>query len=310
MISSDIPSQQSLILLELHRHTPEFNMRNLCETLCILQGEKPVMRLVAAASAVPNIRRTLSGIGIHTAVSSWRLNTSYKTSLGDSYTVNAPRQGDQNELLVVMASLDRSLAEQCLGCEENGSVPGELGELLGYPKCCVEAYETISADNDWLAAILANSPLNLSYHYGANRLSYLFFERSLFYDYFPCSLDCQPTQLITQKVRQVLSNHGMTLFAESIKNEMLAPILLRGGILVYLRGARWEDGRLVYDLSLASLHGWKVHHEADHDSIWNSNNLVRCQGTLDFFRDDSWLGSCSENLLDNRLLIFQGDGHE
>jgi hypothetical protein len=99
----------------------------------------------------------------------------------------------------------------------------------------------------------------------------------------------------------------MTDFVESIRKEMQTPIILRGGILIYLRGGFWDNDHLVYDLSQASLHGWRVRDGADYDFVWSSNNLIRHNGKIDFFRDRSFLGTCVEKQLDNRLLVFTGD---
>jgi hypothetical protein len=235
------------------------------------------------------------------------LKTSYKTNLGDVYTKLANRDDPEANEFIIMVASDINIAKYAINIEDHGNDPSKLGVLLGYPECCVSAYEQISEQIDWLTVFLSNTPRRSVYPFGANRMAYLFGEKSLFFDYFPCGLTCEATCNLSRQMASVLEKYQLSDLLINIKSEMMTPILIRKGVIVFFRNAIYEADKqtLIYDLSKAGLHGWKVIPGADSDFVWDSNRLTRIGNSLFFYHNEKYQGQFEEEALNNRLFIFE-----
>jgi len=293
-------------LIDLHRKTPHFNIRNIIETLAVIDGKKPVMRLVVDDAAYDLIVPCLESFDLKIARSDFRQKPAFTTNLGDTYTEltesNDPKGGDFS----LMVALDSNLASHAMRIEDYQEDPGALGKILGYPDCCTVSYERINEDTDWLMVFLSNTPFQKTYSYRANRIAYLFDEKSLFFDYFPCSLTCKKTAEITSIISLMLRKYGMNDFLEDVTEAMKVPVLISDGVITQIKKSHYNKSSdtITFDFSKSRFYGWKVETNADDSFIWESNKIKRNNDILEFYRDSTRLGIMEQTEYE-RLLIFR-----
>lgn len=288
----------------LHRDTKRFTAQNVIEALAVLSGIKPVLRMLLDGHTHPHIHNMLSSLGLCCIRSRSVERVMYITEMGDSYSGKAEDTGNADDLFVVMAARSRDLAERAVECEGSAELGSELGVLLGYPSCCVKAYENISQNCDWVESLFKQSPPAASYPSPSNKLSYLFMERSLIYDYFPCSLNCPDTARLSANVHQMLSDEGMGAVANQMLNQMTTPIFLKNGVIVSLEGAVMFGDSLQFNLAKARMQVWKCVTNAEDDYFWESDRIRVRDNYIEMFRSSQYLGTLYQQPANNRLLIF------
>ncbi|HJL77932.1 MAG TPA: DUF483 domain-containing protein [Candidatus Marinimicrobia bacterium] len=293
-------------LLDLHHKTSCFNLRNIIETLAVIDGKKSVMRLVVNDDAYEFVLPALKSFNLKIARSDFRQKPAFTTSLGDTYTelidFNDPDGGEYS----LMVSRTAELSTRAMHIEDYDEDPTALGRLLGYPDCCTASYEKINAHTDWLMVFLSNTPLEKTYSYKANRIAYLFNEKSLFFDYFPCSLSCEKTADITSFIETLLKKYGMNDILEDYIEEMKHPILILGGVVVQIKQSHYNESTniITFDLSKSRLHDWKVEMNADEYCVWDSNKITINKNVMEFYKDSTLLGTFEQTKYE-RLMIFQ-----
>ena len=228
----------------------------------------------------------------------------YTTSLKDVFTemVQAGEPGGDERVVAVART--EALAEQFLEAEIEGDDVA-ICDMLGYPRCCSLSYQNLSSERDWLTELLSNTTHCSSYPHETNRIAYLFDDRWIGFDYFPCSLQCVETKRIFAMIYALLHECGIGMMADKIRAEMKMPILIRSGVIVQLREACVTPDRLTYDLSRSGIFGWNVEEEADKDVIWSTDCVVRSALGLQFFSGQEFVIGLEEGRTSNRLLVFE-----
>jgi len=293
-------------LKKLVQTIPDFNLRNLLETLALLSGHKAVMRLSVHDEFEPILRVTLESLGLVCLRSKYRQKTNFSSNLGDSYTEAVPFDWGGDLPYTMMISQKGAFAEMAIEMEDYTFDFKGLGRLLGYPECCIHSYEQITEVNDWLKVCLSNTPLQLYYDHRNNKLSYLFSGMTLFFDYFPCSLTCRSTLELSDMMLNVLKNFDVGEIAASIRAEMLAPVLILEGLLISLPGSSLcEEGKeLTYDLTRSRHWLWELHAGIENHFFWDSNNMRIRNHIVDCYHGDMLLGHIQQSEF-QRLLIFR-----
>jgi hypothetical protein len=291
------------MLLSVNHRALEYTVRNVFETIAVLDGFKPVMRLVLSDEYIPLVAHELRAFGLAVSASTWGLRPAYTTSLGDVYT-DIDRTGTRRCQRVVAVARSASSADAFLQAETDGDHEA-MGYMLGYPRCCMRAYQDLSEKRDWLTELLEHTSPHARYPHQTNRVAYLFDEHWLGFDYFPCSLLCADTKNIFETVARLARESGMHALVDQITTDLRAPILLKSGVVVQLRGASCADGMAKYDLSRSRLYGWRVEEGADEDPIWTSDQVERINGELRFYRERRLLASSLEDVSSTRLLVFE-----
>jgi hypothetical protein len=288
----------------LHDALAAFTSRNICEAISMIEGVKPVMRLAIPASAAEMVAGVMSRLGATFARAPWRTRTVHTNAFGDVYTENVPEDEHPAGDVEVFISRQHGLAQRA--CEVAGTEEGamEYGLLLGYPPCCITKVEEVSEERDWLTVLLESSELSRIYPFGANRIAYLFTERTLGYDYYPCSLHCRATAALAAQTGAMLGAHGLAELAQGMAEEMRTPILIRRGVVLRLRGARQTGERVSYDLSRAEARVWKVVSGIEDDLLWQTSEIVKSDQALTLSGNGHPLACLEERTLDDRLLVF------
>lgn len=294
-------SREADILLSLHERVPAFTHRNVFETLALLAGIKPVVRLVLDEAGAGAVHAELRRVGLAAATSEWVLQPAYTNDLRDEYTQIGRPGEDGRHVVAVSRSL--TLAREFLGAEL-ANASQTVGDLLGYPSCCVAAYERLSDQHDWVAELLAGTPEADVYPCATNRLAYLFDDRWIGFDYFPCSLQCDGTRRIFAAMRKVLQDCGLGDLANLAFSLMSAPVVICRGVIVQLQGTTVGPGTLAYDLARARLHAWMVEPGADRDPFWDSDSIRLGPDVVEFLRSGRQLGAWKRGDGTNRVLVF------
>jgi hypothetical protein len=237
------------------------------------------------------------------------MKASYKTPLGDVYTSLTDKNDPESDSFVMMVASSRKTAEKAMNLEDNGEDSGELENFLGYPDCCVKSYRNICETRDWLEELLSNTSRLMHYSWASNRIAYLFDENSLFFDYFPCSLECAKTAEISRNMWSLAPLYGISDICAKWRQEMCRPVLIRKGVIVQMKEYRFDNrnGQLDFNPRKISLHGWKIANRADEDFTWESDSIRRNGEELQFFKNGKVIGSFLEETTDNRLLAFKKD---
>ena len=134
----------------------------------------------------------------------------------------------------------------------------QIGELYGYPPCCVSQYEKIEDNPDWVGSLLQDhlrrggSPPAVS-----NKLAYLFSGNSFLPDYFPCSLHCRPSEAIASRMREAALMVGLSRLVLDTDREVCRPIIVYGGSLLRPRSYRHEGGCIRFAAGNLDVFQWR-----------------------------------------------------
>lgn len=161
-----------------------------------------------------------------------------------------PRGREVRERQAIYISKDREKAERARALDRmaaDSSGPDdarELGALLGYPRCCVEAFASL--ERRWPNRI----PLATAAQRSATfvpRLNSAALDRFAWIAWFPCSFDCGDSQRIADAAAAALSAREPIL-VESIDALLGLPrVILDDLHQAVLRGARREGDRVVFE---------------------------------------------------------------
>jgi hypothetical protein len=122
-----------------------------------------------------------------------------------------------------------------------------VGELLGYPSCCISAYREIVNGKLWVNQIVTQTTLAVTSCY-SNKLAYLFRGSPSFLpDYYPCSLSCEKSAKLAKTFFQAMGEFGMNELAESMKLKLLRPILYMPGLLIQFKQISKHQDRIMFD---------------------------------------------------------------
>ncbi len=167
-----------------------------------------------------------------------------------------PQTGDARERQVVYASRDLALAERARVLDRMGAdTPGqadaiELGELLGYPPCCAQAFASLA--RRWpnrvpITAAMARTRVYLP------RLNNLALHRFAWLAWFPCAYDCAASSAIADLAAAHLARTYPDLVA-ALDAELARPRLyVADAIQAALIDARWDGPTRVRFAALAPL---------------------------------------------------------
>ena len=187
---------------------------SLGERMALRLGLKPVLRELVAPARVAALRDEFRAMGCSVAVVGERVDEDATTGLvaeqggaRQRVVVHAGRNAEQVERA---AELDQVLlADVSRGVWEDAT--HELGRVLGYPDCCVEAFVALGPfehNRTPIAAAAANSdrfdPL-------LNNLSLSFYRHIAWY---PCRYDCPASLKVARQVAQHLRTSRPGAFRE------------------------------------------------------------------------------------------------
>jgi hypothetical protein len=111
---------------------------------------------------------------------------------------------------------------------------------------------------------------------------------------------------ISDTMVKILESFGISEIAASIRSEMLTPVLILEGLLIFLSGSSLsEDGKaLTYDLTRSRHWLWELHKGIEDHFFWDSDNIRIRDHILECYQGDILLGHVQQTEF-QRLLIFR-----
>lgn len=193
-------------------------------------GNKPAIRLVLRADIAGSFQQYADRIGYSCADAPISIS-----QVGNQWgQIGRPPAGPvmpaTNRILVV--SPDHKFSEHILDLELFGE-SSEVGRILGYPDCCVEAYPHLALEAErWPDALMARSHPSLSVSMWCNRLASLWGGTCPTGELFPCSLQCANAIRYGKLADALLHEHGFVPLAEEIRKQGRRPIYYLDGEVV------------------------------------------------------------------------------
>lgn len=241
-------SRKSHDLMALRSRVPSISDRNLVEFVALMQNRKKVVRLVMDSWGWIILREMLPSLGLVGDNARFKLETTRTTRLGDQFTIAVPWEESKDQQLLVYLANDHSYIDTAFRLEEVPEDPA-LGDLLGYPKCCVTGYKEIVSGRYWVDKITeVSDPKSLSLY--ANKLAYLFDgSPSLIPDYYPCSLACKSSANIGRANYLGLLAFGLKELAQTMRSKLLFPIVKINGLITQLGSCNMIGNDIFFDVN-------------------------------------------------------------
>jgi hypothetical protein len=196
------------------------------ELLAVKAGLKSVQRIERPAAIGRRLATSLTRHGFCCVEATFHLVTDHWNNLGDTFVriELGQAQGRQRTAFYIALLTEASTAAK-LGRIE-ATTPGslEVGRLLGYPECCIEAYEQIHRGGDWVLSMLRQTPIGVPVFSACNRLARLFGDWALLPDYYPCSFSCVATAAWSSEIVREASKEGLADYIQTSKLQLLKPI--------------------------------------------------------------------------------------
>lgn len=197
-----------------------------------ISGNKKACRLILGHSVVDALVQISTRYGFNCA------NTAVKTvnvgSHWNSFVVDEIAQESAHKSKLFTISHERCVAEELLSLELSGEAK-TVGQILGYPDCCIESYEeTAGFGSSWYLNLISKTGIPRVSPW-CNRLASLWGGTCPTGELFPCSLTCQKAIHMGKQAHQSLSGQGFNLLADEILRQARQPIALTEGEIVKWR---------------------------------------------------------------------------
>jgi hypothetical protein len=206
------------------------------ELAAVRAGLKPVQRFERTAVNAIKLGRTLVNQGFVFIEADFHVVKSRSHFLGDSFMRIIPGRAQGSErgiyYLAHAAQADDAMSLARLESTDPGSP--EIGLRLGYPACCVAAYEEIQSGRDWLEAMLEHTSANDSGFMACNKLARLFGGWTLLPDYFPCSFACSDSAEWAANIVSSVSDASLQEYIAASKVALELPIRIEAKTITQL----------------------------------------------------------------------------
>ncbi len=161
------------------------------DEVALFAGLKPLLRQVLPVSELAGARERFGKLGL--AMS----EAQHRVSLAST------------EGTVLFVGRDPRLVREAVSAEESDQHDLELGRVLGYPRCCVEAYLEVPAPRRNVDAFARAAQATSTF---APRLNCLDLSVFHFISWLPCSFDCALSKAYADAVAQhIAGRHGRFL---------------------------------------------------------------------------------------------------
>jgi hypothetical protein len=161
-----------------------------------------------------------------------------------------PRGREVRERQAIYVSTDVSKAERARALDRmaaDTSGPDgarELGALLGYPACCVEAFACL--ERRWPNRIPLGVAANRSRRFQP-RLNSAALDRFAWIAWFPCAFDCEASQEIADAAATALTERDAALVEEIDRVLGMPRVVIDDLHQAVLEGARRDGARITFD---------------------------------------------------------------
>ena len=224
------PARKIVSAITVLQTDTAFPLALLPHLILFFAGNKPALRLVLRNDIAASFQQCAHDLAYHCADAPIAI-----TQVGDQWgqidrTASGVAAPTTHRVLVMSA--DRKFSEHTLDLELYGE-SSEVGRILGYPECCVDAYPSLAQEAQrWPDALMARSHEPLTVSMWCNRLASLWGGTCSTGELFPCSLQCANAIRYGQQADTLLREHGFDLLAEEIRRQGSRSLYLLDGEVV------------------------------------------------------------------------------
>ena len=230
--------------------------RHFLEFVGLAVGLKEVLRIqVESLAELEVLYRYIGGNSLSIELSRRKLVVVASNSLGEEYVrwepAEDPRPGKRIAYVACRKGAALAAAEA-----EDAEDQAQLGELLGYPTCCVQHYLKSDEPEAWAGVLIRGLREDLAGYWQCNRLAYVLAEAAITPDYFPCSLRCQSTRRLGSEYAASMSRLGFSSLVDGSE-----ACMRRSVVVSESRMAMLAPGQLVSDIEWDALASHPFHWE-------------------------------------------------
>jgi len=205
----------------------EIPVATLADAVLFVAGDKRALRFALSQSGEQAIRKWAESQNFFVVS---RLAATRKVVEGwnllEPLGLEVQMCGKISYSYVVVVAREAELAKELCECEINGC-PKRAGELLDYPKCCVENYSGPNyRPENWISLALdaCNNKLPLCW---CNRLPLMWQAPTFVGEIFPCSFRCEHLAARGRRTYELLLSMGLDDLAKRTLSEALRPVTFR-----------------------------------------------------------------------------------
>jgi hypothetical protein len=204
--------------LRLLARDPEIPAATIADVAMFAAGEKLAMRFAVSASVRAGLDRWASSYGLAADTRTVGIKP-----IADWTCVGVDDSSATAYLDVVVYAESQKDASMICEIEASGN-SAQAGLLLGYPPCCVAAYEGYSKEPaDWIRQALARSGVG-PFPCWANRLPLSWGAPTFIGELYPCAFDCPAAARQGRAVFNRLQEFGLNHLAQTILAEAIRPV--------------------------------------------------------------------------------------
>lgn len=206
------------------------------ELAAVKAGLKPVQRLERTAVSADKLGKSLSNAGLVFIPADFHVIQHRSHPLGDSFMRTLPgrARGSQLGIYYVAREVYADAASSLAQLELTDPGSPEIGRKLGYPSCCIAAYEDIQSGRDWLEAMLERTSTSEPGFMACNRLARLFGGWTLLPDYFPCSFACASSAEWSAKIVSSVSDVSLQEYVTASEVALELPVKIEENTITQL----------------------------------------------------------------------------
>jgi len=226
-----------------------FNSTRSLEILYLLEGIKNAVRLDANENEIAAIGEFCKNNGIFMEMSDFKISKKTDEGKGEYSNIarRIPTDYPGHGLYHIYLSKDSGRAK-LLKILENKNDDRAVGEILGYPKCCIDFFmenqeKQQKMQNDFILPALENSE-GFEFPFYTNH-AIRYFDITLL-SHFPHDFNCMESISIAKKNLEAIRKHYPEL-ADKFESMLKSAVLYteKEGIFIFL-GHKFKDGKLSY----------------------------------------------------------------
>ncbi len=206
------------------------------ELAAVKAGSKPVQRLERTAIEADKLEKKLIDKGIVFVAAEFHVIEHRSHPLGDAFmrTIPGRASGSQVGIYYVARRANFDAARVLARLEFSDPGSPEIGQRLGYPACCVAAYQDIQSGRDWLESMLDHTSESDPGFMACNRLAKLFGGWTLLPDYFPCSFGCSLSADWSNQILSSISDASLKEYVAAARVALEFPIRIEANNITQL----------------------------------------------------------------------------
>jgi len=204
--------------LRLLARQPEIPAATIADVVMFAAGEKSAMRFAVSGRVRAELDRWASAYGLAAGSRTVGLK-----AVADWTCLGVDESSATAHLDIVVYAKSQKDASTICEIESSGASE-QAGLLLGYPPCCVAAYEGYCKEPaDWIRQALARSGGG-PFPCWANRLPIGWGAPTFIGELYPCALDCSAAARQGRAVFERLQEYGLEQLAQTILAEAIRPV--------------------------------------------------------------------------------------